>query len=121
MDQNRSMSVEKTLAQNLDLLMSARPEFNSQLKLSRASGVGQTTVGRIRRADGAATIDNVEKLAKVFHLRAFELLDPALRARLGHADPEAQASMLATEIAAAGLNASQVTILANTLAAMRSK
>jgi len=115
------MSIEQTLARNLDALMSTKPELNSQLKLSRISGVGQTTVGRIRRAEGAATIDNVEKLAKVFHLTVAELLDPNLRVERAAGDTKARAFALAAEIQSAHLSDAQLTILANTLAAMKTK
>ena len=118
------MSIEAVLASNLDALMSMHPEFNSQLKLSKKTGVGQTTVGRIRRAEGAATIDNVELLAKAFHLRACDLLDARLQEKIkkmGVRSAREMAFALAAEIQEANLNERQLAILANTLAAMRSQ
>lgn len=76
------MKIEDILSQNLDALMSMHEELNSQQKLSRRSGVGQTSVGRMRRAEGSATIDNVQSVAKAFGLSASELLDANLSARL---------------------------------------
>lgn len=76
------MKIEEILSRNLDALMSAHEELNSQQKLSRKTGVGQTSVGRMRRADGSATIDNVHSVARAFGLTAYELLDPHLTDRL---------------------------------------
>lgn len=76
------MKIEEILSRNLDALMTLNDELNSQQKLSRKTGVGQTSVGRMRRAEGAATIDNVQAVAKAFGLLAHELLDPSLANRL---------------------------------------
>ena len=117
------MSIEQIVAKNLDWLMSQQPELNSQLRLAKVSGVGQTTVGRIRRGDVSATIDNIYRLGKAFGVSAFQMLDPRLPQQLGASaqlDVRAQALSLSVDIQAANLSESQLIILANTLAAMRS-
>jgi transcriptional regulator with XRE-family HTH domain len=119
------MSIERTLAKNLDWLMANHPDLNSQLRLSKVSGVGQTTVGRIRRAEGSATIDNVQRLGKAFGVSASQMLDPRLISRLSKGSTtlgtRASALAIAAEIEDADLSDAQLTILANTLAAMRSR
>lgn len=104
--------------------MNRHPEFNSQQRLSRLTGVGQSTVGRIRRAENAATIDIVASLAKAFGLTASQLLDPRLPEFAGggkNLDTAQKAAAIAAEIQESNLSDAQLTILANTLAAMRSK
>lgn len=115
------MSIEQVLAANLDALMSVHPEFKSQMKLSKASGVGQTTVGRMRRAEGAATIDNVQKVAKVFNLQAPDLLKPGFAKRLLENSTHAMlATSIASQIETLGFTEKQLQIVQNTLDALKS-
>ena len=94
--QNRSMKIEDILSRNLSILMDSYPELSSQQRLSKKSGVGQTSVGRMRRAEGSATIDNVHAVARAFGIAAHDLLDPKLPLRLSTAS---QASELLIKIA----------------------
>ena len=122
--QNWHMSAREILSSNLKLLMDSYPEIGSQKLLFKTTGVTTSTVGRIKRAEVSATIDNIEALAKAFKITAYDMLDPRLRERIkGTGEPSAreQAAALAAEIQDANLNEKQLTILANTLAAMRSQ
>ena len=115
------MTIEHVLATNLDALMSAHPEFKSQMKLSKASGVGQTTVGRMRRADGAATIDNVQKVAKAFNLQASDLLKPGLAKRmLENSKCALLSASISSQIENLGFTEKQLQIVQNTLDALKS-
>jgi transcriptional regulator with XRE-family HTH domain len=122
--QNWPMSARKTLAKNLTALMESFPEVGSQKLLFKTTGVTTSTVGRIKRAEVAATIDNVESLAKAFHLSTSQLLDPRLLESLklmAHRSSANRAAALAQEIQEADLSETQLTILSNTLAALRSQ
>lgn len=63
-----------TLARRIDDLMRAKPGVDTQMALARRSGVGQSTIGRILRAETAATIDNVEALAGALGVAPAQLL-----------------------------------------------
>lgn len=122
-DQNWSMRIEEVLAKNLDALMRAHGEFTSQQRLAAATGIGQTSVGRMRRGEGSATIDNLAKVAKAFHRRPGDLLDPRLASSLkgsGVIDGRRErAAILAAQIEESDLTDAQLQILENTLAALR--
>ena len=117
------MSGRDVLARNLSFLMDRYPDVGSQKLLFKLTGVTTSTVGRIRRGEVSATIDNVEALAKAFKISLPELLHPKLPEQHGGLkDPTLRdkAMSLATDIETANLSESQLIILANTLAAMRS-
>jgi transcriptional regulator with XRE-family HTH domain len=115
------MPVEQILAANLSALMGGHPEFASQMKLSKATGVGQTTIGRIRRGEGAATIDNVYKIAKAFNLSASDLLKPTLSKQLASSEQNALLVLqLVNELETGEFSESQLRILQNTIAALKS-
>src|SRR5260364_265519 len=50
------------------------PDLNTQIKVAKKSGIGQTTVGRILRNESSATADNIEAIACAFGLSVGELL-----------------------------------------------
>lgn len=79
-------SIEQVLANNLKFLMAANPDVSTQPKLEARSGVGQSTIGRILRADGEAKIGTVKELAKVFKLKPGDLLDPGFIGRQADSD-----------------------------------
>ncbi|UCL84521.1 helix-turn-helix domain-containing protein [Pseudomonas sp. HS-18] len=80
-------SIEQVLANNLKFLMASNPDVGTQPKLELRSGVGQSTIGRILRADGEAKIGTVRDLAKVFKISAKDLLDESLVDRVsGNSD-----------------------------------
>lgn len=104
--------------------MEAFPSLGSQKLLFKTTGVTTSTVGRIKRAEVAATIDNIEALAKAFKISTAQLLDPRLPTLLGkEADKTAmsQAASIAADIQEAQFTAAQLQILANTVAALKSK
>lgn len=68
------MLIGKVLATNLARLMAERPDLNTQIKVAKKSGIGQTTVGRILRNEVSATADNIEAIACAFGLSVGELL-----------------------------------------------
>lgn len=76
-------SIEQVLANNLKFLMAANPDVSTQPKLEARSGVGQSTIGRILRAEGEAKIGTVKEIARVFKLTPGDLLDPGLIGRNG--------------------------------------
>lgn len=122
--QNWAMNARDVLANNLRLLMEQFPAIGSQKLLFKTTGVTTSTVGRIKRAEVSATIDNIESLAKAFKIPVFEMLDPRLPGRvtgMGEPSVREKAAALAAEIQESNLNENQLTILANTLAAMRSQ
>lgn len=75
-------SIEQVLANNLKFLMASNPDVSTQPKLEERSGVGQTTIGRVLRAETEAKIGTVKDLAKVFKLAPGDLLDPRLIDRI---------------------------------------
>lgn len=75
-------SIEQVLANNLKFLMASSPDVSTQPKLEERSGVGQTTIGRIMRAESEAKIGTVKDIARVFRLTPSDLLDPGLIDRL---------------------------------------
>lgn len=79
-------SIEQILANNLKYLMASSSDVATQPKLEERSGVGQTTIGRILRAETQAKIGTVKDLAKVFKLAPGDLLDPSLVSRLTGSD-----------------------------------
>jgi transcriptional regulator with XRE-family HTH domain len=65
------------VAYNLDKLMRETPSLDTQQKLARRSGVGQSSIGRIRRGEISTTVDTLDALALAFGLTAADLLqDP---------------------------------------------
>ena len=68
----------KTLSSNLKALMAAHPEFNTQGKVAAQAKLNQTTIGSILRCKNAASITQLDKIAKVFELTPWQLLFPEL-------------------------------------------
>lgn len=64
------------LAANLNDLIAATEKYRSPKALVTASGVSNGTIGRIRNADVATTLDQLEGLARAFEREAWELLLP---------------------------------------------
>lgn len=63
------------LAANINALM-AEPEPISHAELVKASGVSNGTLGRIRNAQVATTMDQLEGLARGLKVEPWELLTP---------------------------------------------
>lgn len=70
------------LAENLRTLMAATPHLSRLPKIVEASNgaLSNGTLDRIRRAESATSVDNLEALADLFGLEAWQLLVPDLRA-----------------------------------------
>lgn len=103
--------------------MTAYPEIGSQKLLFKSTGVTTSTIGRIRRAEVAATLDNIEALAKAFKVTPSDMLDPSLPASLdarGPLEARAEAVQIADEIVSSTWTNSQLQILKNTVAALKS-
>lgn len=66
------------LARNLFTIMEGSPAFSSQPKVAQKSRIAQTSIGRFTRAEVAATLDNVEALARALNLEPWQLLVPDL-------------------------------------------
>ncbi len=62
------------LAANLQRLMEARPHLNTLPRIAAAGGPSNGTLDRIRRCQAGASIDQLEKLARVFELEPWQLL-----------------------------------------------
>ena len=121
-DQNWYMSARSVLATNLTALMEAFPAIGSQKLLFKTTGVTTSTIGRIRRAEVSATLDNIEAIARAFKLTPSQLLDPKLPTFLGklpHEDLRVRAQVVAEEILRSEFGSKELQILENTLAALK--
>jgi hypothetical protein len=68
-----SADIRKVVAENLKAWMRADPNLDTQVKVSAASKVGQTTVSRILLGTTAATADVLDAIAKAFRRDAGDL------------------------------------------------
>jgi len=59
-------NAKEIVARQLDQLMTAIPDLGSQQKLAKKTGIGQTTIGRIRRGEVNATAENLKAIADAF-------------------------------------------------------
>lgn len=57
---------KQIVSERLDGLMNTVPHLSTQQALAKKSGVGQTTIGRIRRAEVDATAQNLKAIADAF-------------------------------------------------------
>ena len=91
--------LRQVIAARLRALMAARPDLDTQVKLSRRAGVSQSTVARILSADSSATADSLAQLARAFGTLPASLLtdDPteiSLLADVQSLKPEARQRLL---------------------------
>ena len=72
-------NTRKTLSDNLKILMK-RPGMDSQMKVSKRAGIGQTTLGMLLKPDHPVSpkLDTVAAVAEAFGLQTWQLLHPAL-------------------------------------------
>jgi transcriptional regulator with XRE-family HTH domain len=68
----------KVLGANLAALMAAHKDLNSNPKLSKKTGLGTGTLSRVRNGEVDVNLDTLEKLAKAFHVEAWQLLVPRM-------------------------------------------
>jgi SOS-response transcriptional repressor LexA len=76
MKTNRNL--DKLIALNIKHLMDAAPNLRSQPKLAAKSGVGQTTIGRILRAEVSPTTESLAGIADAFNISVQQLMNPEL-------------------------------------------
>jgi transcriptional regulator with XRE-family HTH domain len=69
-----SPAIRKHVAENLKNWMRATPHLDTQVKVSEASGVAQTTVSRILLGSTPATADILDAIAKAFRRDPGDLL-----------------------------------------------
>jgi transcriptional regulator with XRE-family HTH domain len=68
----------KVLGTNIAALMAAHKELNSNPKLAKKTGLGTATLSRVRNGEVDANLDTLERLAKAFHIEAWQLLVPRM-------------------------------------------
>lgn len=66
------------LATNLETILTKVVALNSQPKIAAKGKIGQSSVGRVFRAEVAVNLDNVEALAKAANVAPWQLLVPDL-------------------------------------------
>lgn len=59
-------NAKEIVAEKLDELMTESIDLGSQQKLANRTGIGQTTIGRIRRGEVDATVENIKAIADAF-------------------------------------------------------
>ena len=74
------------LAANLQALMERSLDLKSQGAVGKRTGIDQTTIGRILREENQPRLDQLDKLAKAFHLSPQEMLTPDMGAASSSAD-----------------------------------
>lgn len=77
------LDMKKILAENLTALLATRPDM-SRLNLSKAMGVADGTLGRIKYGDGNPTVEVIERIATFFEVEPWQLLYPDLGRDLLH-------------------------------------
>lgn len=68
-------SPKTIVGRQLSKLMEAHPNLGTQQKLADKTGIGQTTIGRIRRGEVNATADNLKTIANAFGVPVSFLYD----------------------------------------------
>lgn len=72
-------STRVLLAENLQKLMEADPNLDSQPKLAKRAGVAQKTISNLLNADGPSPrLEIVHLVAKAFRMPVWRLLHPTL-------------------------------------------
>ena len=64
------------LSKNLRALMAERPDLDTLPKITKASGISNGTLDRVRRAASALRVDDLAPLAAAFGIEPWELLLP---------------------------------------------
>jgi SOS-response transcriptional repressor LexA len=57
------------VGERLTELMASVPSLSTQQKIAARTGIGQSTIGRIRRGEVNATLDNVKRIATAFNVQ----------------------------------------------------
>jgi len=66
----------QVVAENVKKLMDSHGSITSQEKLARASGVSQSSISRVMRADTRATIKTVYEISCAFRVPMSQIVDP---------------------------------------------
>lgn len=69
-----TFNLRKMIAMRLRELMDASIDMQTQEAVAKRSGMAQTTIGRILKQQVAATIDNIESIARAFNVDASQLI-----------------------------------------------
>lgn len=69
----------RVLSENLERLIAAHPELNTQPKLAKEAKIDQKTVYRIVTKQNEPSLDKLEKLAKALGVEPWQLLVPGLQ------------------------------------------
>lgn len=72
------MRLRSVLAENLKSLMAATPALSKLPQITKAGGGSNGLLDTIRRAANGTSIDNLEPLARVYGVQAWQLLVPGL-------------------------------------------
>lgn len=72
----RNMRPRDILSKNLRALMAERPDLDTLPKITKASGIPNGTLDRVRRAASALRVDDLAPLAEAFGIEPWELLLP---------------------------------------------
>lgn len=73
--------LKQLVATNITKLMGMSDDCQSQLALSKKSGIGQSTISNYLRPeeyDGSPQIDKLQKIANCFGLETWQLLHPTM-------------------------------------------
>lgn len=81
------MELRDILADNLSLLMKARYDLDTQVKLSRRTGVSQSTIQRVLSREVHTNLDVVAALARAFGVAPRALLEPTNASKAAPALP----------------------------------
>jgi transcriptional regulator with XRE-family HTH domain len=68
----------QVLAGNLNRLMAAHSDLDSNPKLGKKAKIGIATLSRLRNAEVEATLETLERLAKAFDVHVWQLLVPEI-------------------------------------------
>lgn len=74
----KALTASRVLAENLTRLRQANPLLSTQLALAAKAGVAEGTIHRMSKGTNAATIENVQAVARAFGLQGWQLLVPGL-------------------------------------------
>lgn len=88
--------IRERVAEALRAWMKARPDLDTQVKVSEKTGIGQSSISRILRARTGTNIDNLDAIAQAFGRDPVEMLSPGMSVALQKvgALPEAEQSKI---------------------------
>ncbi len=73
---NAAMKIRESVGETLNAWMKESARYKNAKSLAKATGVGETTIDRIRAGVGNPTLSNIEAIARAFGKGAAELLIP---------------------------------------------